>query len=96
MFLPKSEIDTKLDKEIESILAKMANLEAKSEEYATLVERLSKLMKLKSERPKWKISPDTALVVAANIYGILRITRYEREHIVTSKSLGLAAKLPKV
>lgn len=32
-------------------------------------------------RPK-RISPDTALVVAANIFGILWLTRFERENVI--------------
>lgn len=37
-------------------------------------------------------STDTMLVVGANIFGILWLTRYERERAVTSKALGFVMK----
>ena len=53
---------------------------------------VSKLHKLKvEERPK-RINPDTVLVVAANILGIVWITQHERFHPITTKSLGFVLK----
>lgn len=89
---PKSPIDTQLEKEIMTLLVKLESLDKKSEEYAKTLDHLSKLYKLKSEdRPK-QISPDTVLVVAANIFGILWLTRYERENVISSKALGFVKK----
>lgn len=92
MFFSKSPIESKLDDEILSVLTELDGLDKTDDKYATLVERLTKLHKLKvEERPK-QISPDTALMVAANIFGILWIARYEREHILNSKAFGIAMK----
>lgn len=107
----KSEIETKLDAEIQSALSKLDHLEPTTEEYGTIVERVSKLHKLKTEEnevtidniikmkemetpdPRFKpVSLDTVLVVAANIFGILWLTRYEREHVINSKALGFVMK----
>lgn len=83
----KSPTEVKLDAEINSLLDKLKETTKDSEEYGKLVERMSKLHKLKAEeRPKQRISPDTALVVAANIFGILWLARYEREHVIKSPS----------
>lgn len=105
--LTQSQTETKLDAEIHALLKKLEEDQDKtSEEYATIVDRISKLHKLKSEEAQNQIkieeiatkfeadrrlklpSSDTALVVAANILGILLITRYEREGVITSKAFG--------
>lgn len=80
----KTQTESQLDAEITAILTKMRELEKDSKEYADLIERVSKLHKLKTEeapRPK-KISPDTMLIVAANIFGILWLARYERNNVI--------------
>jgi uncharacterized protein (DUF342 family) len=92
MFI-KSRIEAKLDEEIISLLSKLDETPDKnSEEYASLVERVSKLHKLKvEERPK-PMSKDTALAVAANIFGILWIAGFERENVITSKALSFVLR----
>lgn len=90
----KSEIETKLDAEIQSALDELGQHEKTSEAYGAIVEHLSKLYKLKTEdRPKPIVNPDTVLVVVANIFGILWLTRYERDHVINSKALGFVKRL---
>jgi hypothetical protein len=109
MFNP-SQIEAKLDAEINSLLNKLKETTKDSEEYGTIIERIARLHKLKTEEHStqiediitmdktetvaWfkRISPDTALVVTANIFGILWLTRYEREHVINSKALGFVMK----
>lgn len=81
MFI-KSDIETKLDAEILSLLAKVKETTKDSEDYEKLVDRMSKLHKLKTEERSKQINPDTVLVVVANIFGILWLARYERENII--------------
>jgi len=91
----KSTTESKLDAEINSLLAKLNELEDKSsDEYMKMIDRVSKLHKLKTEeRPKRVVSPDTVLLVAANIFGILWLARYERENVIKSRSaLGMVMK----
>lgn len=90
--LPKSSIEAKLDAEIISLLDKLKETTKDSEEYETLVDRMSKLHKLKSEEKTQLPSLDTVLVVAANIFGILWLTRYERENVINTKALGFVMK----
>jgi len=86
---PKSETEIKLDAQIQVALNKLNDLEPTSEEYGVVVEHISELHKLKTEsRFKLKISPDTALIVAANIFGVLWIARYERDHVINGKGFG--------
>lgn len=84
MFI-KTQTETKLDAEINSLLDKLSETQD-SQEYTTTLERISKLHKLKTEEKSKPISPDTVLVVAANIFGILWLARYERENVVRSQS----------
>lgn len=88
----KSETEIKLDAEIQSALDELTNHKKTSVEYGKIVDHISELYKLKAERPK-QISPDTVLVVAANIFGILWLARYERENVIKSRSaLGFVMK----
>lgn len=91
---PKNQTATKLDNEIVAALEKLETLEKTSEEYGTLIDRIAKLHKMKCEEcPRMKpVSWDTALVVAANLYGIIRITTFEGEHVISTKSLGFIMK----
>lgn len=110
MFNP-SQIETKLDAEINSLLNQLKETTKDSEEYGAILERVAKLHKLKTEEHSiqiedivtmdktesvpWfkRISPDTALIVGANIFGILWLARYERENVIRSKNaLGLVMK----
>jgi hypothetical protein len=89
----KSDIETKLDAEINSALEELANKDKMSEEYGALVERIAKLHKLKTEERPKRISPDTALIVAANILGILVLTTFESSNVIKARSaLGFVMK----
>lgn len=50
------------------------------EEYDKLIER------------KWKFSPDTLLVVGANLLGIVLILKHEKIDIISSKALSFVLK----
>lgn len=92
MFTKPSDIEAKLDDEIVRVLDKMAPLDPRSAEYAEYGERLSVLYKLRPEtRPK-QLSPDTMLVVAANLAGIFWLTIHEHERVINSKALGFILK----
>lgn len=107
----QSSIETKLDSEILSLLDKLKETTKDSDEYIAIIERVSKLHKLKSEEVQDQIkiyeiktkseadrrlklpSTDTLLAVGANIFGILWLTRFERENVIPSKSaLGFVMK----
>jgi hypothetical protein len=95
MFI-KSLIETKLDAEIESALEELKSHDKMSKEYGQLVDRIAELHKLKTEERSKQISPDTVLVVAANLFGILWLARYERENVIKApKAFGSVMKLPR-
>lgn len=88
----KSQINSKLEKEIVSALAELESTRDDPEKYAAVLDRITKLQKLKAEQAIKPPSLDTALIVGANIFGILWLTRYERENVISSKALGFVMK----
>lgn len=93
MLFAKSQIETKLDKEIESLLDKLGQHQSDSEEYGVVLDRIAKLEKLKSEERLKPPSLDTALMVGANIFGIVWLTRFEKQgNFISSKALGFVMR----
>jgi hypothetical protein len=104
--LTKSTIESKLDEEIISELAKLERLKDHPEKYDAVVDRIAKLHALKTGENKLNTEEfklqldsriqlpnlDTVLFVSANIFGILWLTRYEKEHVLSSKALGFVMK----
>jgi len=63
-----------------------------SEEYARLLDHLSKLTKLNEANSSKPVSRDTLVLAATNLAGIVLILTHERAHVVTSKALGFVLK----
>lgn len=77
------------------IVERIAELhKLKSEEAQNQIQIEEINMKFKADRRLKLPSSDTVLVVVANVVGILLITRYERENVVTSKGLGFIMRPP--
>lgn len=94
MFI-KTPIQSQLDAEITDALEKLSAMPDKNtKEYGDLVDRISKLHKLKTEeRFKLPFSLDTALVVGANIFGILWLARFEKTEVIKApKAFGMVMK----
>lgn len=92
MFTKTSATELMFDAEIQATLVKMKDLEKTDEKYGKLLEHVTKLHKLKAEEQPKKVNPDTKLIVAANIVGILAILNHERLHPITSKAMSFVAK----
>ena len=89
----KSQTEVKLEAEINSLLNKLKETTKDSKEYVDLVDRIAKLHKLKTEERPKRVSPDTVFIVAANIFGILWLARYERENVIKApKAFGFIMK----
>ena len=82
----------KLEKVIDSMLDKMSELEPGSDDYSQMADNLEKLLKIRSYEKSRGLSPDTVLVVAANIIGIVLILKHEELDIITSKALGFVLR----
>jgi hypothetical protein len=91
MFLdPKSK--SKLQAAIDNTLFEMESHPASSEEYGTMLDRVKQLHKLKEEEKPSRPSPDTLILVGANLVGIAMILRHEHLNVITSKALGFVLK----
>lgn len=86
MFAPKEK--TQLDREIDRLTIELRELSATDDDYATIVEHLNRLTKIRLEEKPEKVSPNTWAMIGANIVGIAMITWFERENVITSKALG--------
>lgn len=77
-----------LQKSIDKLISEMSDVSADSEEYATMADQLVKLYKLKEVDSQRRVSPDALITALASFIGIVWITRYERDNVVTSKALS--------
>ncbi|MET0786294.1 MAG: hypothetical protein ABWY25_06270 [Paenisporosarcina sp.] len=81
-----------LDEPIEKVLTDMNTYGPDSPEYTKLIEHLDQLTRMKSDYRNRRFSPDTMLIVAGNLLGILIIVAYEQKHVMVSRGLGFVIK----
>lgn len=93
MFKKKAAESQALDPVILELANDMKAHDGDSEEYATCLNRMERLYKLKEKNTPKQLSPDTLLLVGGNLLGILIIVSYEHGRVVTSKALSFAGKL---
>jgi len=84
--------DENLTKEIDRVLSLMSGVHPTSNEYADLMETLTKLTGIKETSSKNRVSKDTLAVIAGNLAGIVMIIKHEQVHVITSKALGFVMK----
>lgn len=87
------EAQISLDNTITELMNDMKAMDGDSEEYATCINRLERLYKLKEKNSPKRVSPDTWLIVGGNLVGILIIVIYEHGHVITSKAMNQVGKL---
>lgn len=80
-----SKKEDRLDNAIRSVLECMTIYGPDSEEYPKLVEQLEKLTAMKQKK-KWRVDPNTVLLVLGNLMGIVIIVAYEQNHVWRSKA----------
>lgn len=85
--------DPGLERVIADCESELLSFDANSKEYKETLARYETLRALKAEIQPKRVSPDTLLLAAANIFGILLIVGHERANIVTSKALSFVKKL---
>lgn len=73
---------------IENLISELAGFDANTDEYSTMVANLKVLTEAQALEPKpRKVSPDTIVIVAANLIGVAAILLFERNNVITSKSM---------
>lgn len=78
----KNQNDEIVDSEITASLKELESLRGEPEKYNAIVERIGRLQKMKTQSGLSLPSPDTMLIVGANIFGILWLARFERENVI--------------
>jgi hypothetical protein len=91
MFTRKQPEKTDLDRAIELLVDRMSS--ADDEQAARLADQVSKLYKLKEIDTPKHISPDTLILVAGNLAGIVLILYFEKANVLTSRALNFVMKL---
>lgn len=84
MFI-KSQIDSALDREITAALEELKTLRDDPEKYSATAERVAKLQKVRSERELDPRIMETMLICATNLFGVLWLARFEKEHVIKAK-----------
>lgn len=94
MFNRKKDTPDSIEPLITSAYSKLENLDPDSKEYARIIKQIEKLETIRSRKNKKDrlFSPDTLLLVGANLLGILLVLNYEKADVVTSKAMGLVSK----
>jgi hypothetical protein len=93
MLIRRTEHETGLEKAINDILVQMSTTSPDNKEYSAMCDQLVKLYELKKIDLPQQVSPDTLVIVAGNLLGILLIVNYEKMEILTSKALSLVLRL---
>lgn len=88
MFKMRKHDETPLEKEIAAMHETLEELEKGSEDYTAAAKQLEILYRIQRESEQG-IDPNTALVVAANLVGVLLVVRREEFNVVTSKAMGM-------
>ena len=92
---PKNPEPSALENEITRLHGELKLHDPETEEYKTIMDSVKVLYDLKDceKQPKKSISPDTVLLAATNVVGIVIVLAYEHAHPVVSKAFGLVSKL---
>jgi len=77
-----------LDKAIDSALADLVAENIAGDEYGVVLDRVSKLHKMRETENSHRVSPDTLVLAATNLIGIFLIINHERLNVITSKAMG--------
>lgn len=76
---------TKLEKEIDSVLELMEDLDPGDSDYQVYLDTVERLNKAKSYEKPRSISPDTKAIIVANLVITGAILWYEKANVITSK-----------
>jgi hypothetical protein len=84
---------SRLEEAIDDLFQEMKSVNGDSKEYSNMRNQLVELYQLKSIDAPKQVSPDTKLLVIANLVGILLIVGFEHTGVITSKATTFVKKL---
>jgi hypothetical protein len=82
-----------LDKAIDRAFIALSREGVNSEEYGTILNRLTALHEMK-EKPS-RVSKEAMMNVASNLLGIILILRHEHVNVITSRAMNFVQKIPR-
>lgn len=85
--------NTYVDREIARAVLELQTHEPNTKEYGEMLDRLTKLQKIRQEEKPKTASPDSVLAAAANLLGIAIIVQHEHFHVITSKAMSFVSRL---
>jgi hypothetical protein len=83
-----TQLETALDRAFENLSQKGVA----TDEYVRTLEAVTELHKMKEAEKPSQVSPDTMLLVGANLVGILLIIRHEHVNVITSRAMSTLMK----
>ena len=83
---------TPVEKELDALFSNLRIANPDSEEYATTLDMIVKLHKLQADEKPQQVSPDTLVLAAVNLLGIVMILSHERLNVITTKATSLVMK----
>jgi len=81
---------------IEKLTQELLRMDSDDSKYSSKLALLERLIKIRDSKAKWRVSPDTVLIVVGNLLGILLIVAYEQRNVIRSeaKSFILRPRIP--
>jgi hypothetical protein len=89
----KPQPKTKVELEIDRLMLELQNHKPTSTEYAKVMDQLKELAKIQKDNKPESVSPDTKVMAAVNLAGILMILRHENINVIASKAISFVPKL---
>ena len=88
---PKTKL-THLEIVINEALERIEHVDPSTDDFAKATDQIVKLHKMKEAETPSQVSPDTLVLAATNIAGIVMIIKHEHFNVITSKALGFVMK----
>lgn len=89
---PKKDDREVIEPVMTRILTEMEMFGPDSEEYPALLSHLERIVALRASKEKRMPSPDTMILAAGNLLGILIIVKFEQMNVMTSKAISFVVK----
>lgn len=88
----RSQTQSLLDQELNSVLRELKHHGVDSEEYAKILDSAVTLHKMREVEKSSYVSKDTLAVIAANLLGIFMVIKHENVNVITSRAMNLLMK----
>lgn len=84
---------TKVELEIDRLFAELKNHQPTDEKYGKVMDQLKELTKIQKDTKPESVSPDTKVMAAVNLAGIVMILKHEHVNVIASKAISFVPKL---